>query len=267
MNFLVANARAFFKTVTFIIAVNAYFLTAFPFYPYFKMNPMGARKIICGILGAYARFACWFMGIRVKRVGENEQEEQRRINNLIVSNHLSYTDVLVICAYYPACFVTSVEIRDTPFLGHICKLGGCVFVERRNKRNLGTEIQEVTDALKTGLDVVIFPEATSTNGAEVIRFRRPLFKAAIDSKISIKPITINYRYLDGKEVNLENRDIVFWYGDMTFADHLWGFLKLKKIEVDLCVGKDLQIGEEADYGILAEESHKRVSSLYRPVLV
>lgn len=263
MNSLIANARAFLKMTTFILGISAYFLTAIPFYPYFKFRPMKARKIICGILGAYARFACWFMGIRVKKTGVPDYSD---VNHLIVSNHLSYTDILVICAYYPACFVTSVEIRDTPFLGHICKLGGCVFVERRNKRNLSKEIQEVTDALKVGLDVVIFPEATSTNGEEVIRFRRPLFRAAIDSKVPIKPITINYRYLDGVEVSLKNRDSIFWYGDMTFADHLWTFLKMKRVDVDLVIGEKLKIGEEMDHGILAEKSHELVSNNYRGVL-
>lgn len=258
------NIRAAIKLLTFFVGVISYFLTALPFYPYFKMRPMAARKILCRIIAAYARFACWFMAIDVTRKGNFNDED--KMNSLIVSNHLSYTDILVVCSFYPSCFVTSVEIRDTPFLGHICKLAGCLFVERRNKKNLGSEVVDITNALKDGLDVVIFPEATSTNGEEVIRFRRPLFRAAIDANIPVKPLTINYRKLDDEEVTLKNRDSVFWYGDMTFIDHLWGFLKFKKIEVDLHIGEKLMIGEECDHGILAEQSHTLVSSNYRPVL-
>ncbi len=260
---LTTFVRAFIRAVTFFVAVSCYFLTALPFYPYFKVNPMGARRLIGGILGAYARFALWFMGIKVKR---HVKEPKGKDNYLMVSNHLSYTDILVICAYYPSCFVTSVEMRDTPFLGHICKLAGCVFVERRNKKNLGLEVREITDALKSGLDVVIFPEATSTNGEDVIRFRRPLFRAACDAKINVKPLTINYRFLDGEPVTLKNRDKVFWYGDMTFLDHLWGIFNIQRIEVELTVGESLKVGQEQDHGILAELSHQHVRSSYRPVL-
>jgi 1-acyl-sn-glycerol-3-phosphate acyltransferase len=263
MSTIVTQIRAFLRALTFTIAVSCYFLTALPFYPYFKVNPMGARRLICHILGAYARFALWFMGFEVT---QEIKEAKGKDNYLFVSNHLSYTDVLVVCGYYPSCFVTSVEMRDTPFLGQICKLGGCVFVERRNKSNLGQEVAEITEALKAGLDVVIFPEATSTNGEEVIRFRRPLFKSAIDSKISVKPLTINYRYLDDEPVTCKNRDKVFWYGDMTFADHLWGVFSIRKIKVDLTVGESLKVGEEQDHGVLAELSHSRVRSSYRPVL-
>lgn len=259
-----AKFRAFLRAITFLLAVVAYFLTVLPLYPLLKSNPMGARKLIAIIIGAYSRFTLWFMGIEVMR---DIKELQGRENYLFVSNHLSYTDILVICAYYPACFVTSVEMRDTPFLGPICKLAGCVFVERRNKKNLGQEVKEITDALKNGLDVVIFPEATSTNGEEVIRFRRPLFKAAIDSQTPIKPLTINYRYLDGTPVTLENRDKVFWYGDMTFPDHLWGLFHIGQIQVNLTVGESLAVGYEEDHGVLAEKSHGRVQSHYRPVLI
>lgn len=263
MKATMTTIRALLRALTFTLGITGYFLTALPFYPYFKVNPMAARKIICRILGAYARFALWFMGFEVTR---EVKEAKGSENYLFVSNHLSYTDILVICGYYPACFVTSVEMRDTPFLGQICKLAGCVFVERRNKRNLGQEVKEITEALKEGLDVVIFPEATSTNGEEVIRFRRPLFRAAIDSKISVKPLTINYRYLDDEPVTLKNRDKVFWYGDMTFANHLWGVFSIKRIRVDLTVGESLKVGEEQDHGVLAELSHSRVRSSYSPVL-
>lgn len=225
---------------------------------------MKARKIICFILGRYARFTLWFMGIKVNR---NIMEKAIERNYLNVSNHLSYTDILVICAFYPSCFVTSTEMRDTPFLGLICKLAGCVFVERRNKDNIGLEIEEITNTLASGLSVVIFPEATSTNGEEVIRFRRPLFKAALDSNVAIKPFTINYRYLDGDMVSLKNRDCIFWYGDMTFLNHLWGIFKIEKINVELTVGQAINCKNKVDYSALAEQSHRLVSSYYRPIVV
>lgn len=261
---IIANIRALIRALTFVTALFSYFLTALPFYPYFKVQPMKARRIINKIIGAYARFACWFMGIKVERIVIEEVGKGE--NHLIVSNHLSYTDILAICSFYPSCFVTSVEMRDTPILGQICKLAGCVFVERRNKKNLGVEVEEITNALKFGLNVVIFPEATSTNGEEVIRFRRPLFKASQDSGVSVKPITVNYKSMEGEPITLKNRDTVFWYGDMTFADHLWGVFKQKTIVIELTIGQKIEANEGVEHGDLAEMSHEVVSSTYRKVL-
>lgn len=257
---IVSNIRALMRALTFVLALISYFVVAPLIYPYFLINPMGARRIINKLVTSYARFCCWFMGIKVKR--NIEEEFQDGESYLVVSNHLSYTDILAICAYYPSCFVTSVEMRDTPVLGHICKLAGCVFVERRNKKNLGVEVQEITEALSKGLNVVIFPEATSTNGEEVIRFRRPLYRSAIDSGRRVKPLAVNYKTLEGHPVSLANRDLVFWYGDMTFADHLWGVFKLKYLEVELFVGKSLSIEEGDDHATLAERSFEVVSKNY-----
>jgi len=263
MNIL-SKLRAFLRALTFLITLCTYFICAAFYYPFFKTDPMEARKHLSKLISRFARFTCWFMGIKVKR--NIHQEAIPGENYLVVSNHLSYTDILAIVSYYPACFVTSVEMRDVPVLGHICKLAGCVFVERRNKENLGNEVKEITDALENGLNVVIFPEATSTNGEDVIRFRRPLFRSAIDSKTKVKPLTVNYKTLSGTPVTLENRDRVFWYGDMTFADHLWGIFQFKEIEVELTVGNSLTISEGISHSDLAEISHQTVRSFYQPVI-
>lgn len=257
---IIRNSRALFRAFLFGLTALTYFIITPMLYPYFLVNPMGARKIIRKIVSRFANWTRWFMGVRVNRIIEEEFNKDEAY--LIVSNHLSYTDMLAITSYYPCCFVTSVEMKNIPFLGQICILAGCVFVERRNKKNLGAEVQEITDALKSGLSVVVFPEATSTNGEEVIRFRRPLFRSAIDSGVKVKPLTINYRTLEGEPVTLKNRDFVFWYGDMTFPDHLWGVFKSRFIDVDLTVGKGIEVSQFEDHAELAEKSHEIVSHKY-----
>jgi 1-acyl-sn-glycerol-3-phosphate acyltransferase len=264
---LYINTRALVRALTFLIGITGYFLSALVVYPYYKVSPMRARGVICHILKFYASFACWFMGIRVsisranELVANNEKE-----NYLIVSNHLSYTDILAICSHYPACFVTSMAMKRTPFLGQICILGGCVFVDRKNRKNLSLEVKEITDALREGLDVVIFPEATSTNGEDVIRFRRPLFRAAMDADIKVRPFSVNYRKVDDRPVRLNNRDSVFWYGDMTFADHLWGVFKIGRIDVELVEGQSIDTSSFTESSELALEAHTIVKKSFERVI-
>lgn len=165
------------------------------------------------------------------------EEPNLNRNYLIVSNHLSYLDILIIAAKIPTAFVTSTDIKNTPFLGQIVTLAGCLFVNRKNKENIKNEIKELREALNYGINVVVFPEATSTNGDEVLRFRHPLFEASIATSSPILPLTINYKRISKVPVNLNNRDIVCWYGDMGFFSHFLKVLEQKEILVELNISE------------------------------
>ena len=154
-------------------------------------------------------------------------------NALVVCNHMSYLDILVLSSIYPSCYITSVEMKNTPLLGYLCDLGGCVYVERRNKVNLGKEISEITQALNRGLNVCFFPEATSHNGEEILRFRKPLFNAARYAHKNILPVVLNYQEINGEGFSKLNRDLVCWYGDMSFAEHIWALAGDNKVKVSV----------------------------------
>ena len=156
-------------------------------------------------------------------------------------------------------------MKETPFLGKICLLGGCLFVERRSKSGLNNEIKELSEALDDGLSVVIFPEARSTNGEAVIQFKRPLFQAAINSCAHVLPVCLNYKKLDGEKLDLSNRDRVFWYGDMGFLGHALKLFSHKDIQVELTIMPSLNSVEFADKNELAEACYKLVSDEYQNI--
>lgn len=183
-------------------------------------------------------------------------------NYFIVANHVSYVDILALASLFPACFVTSQEMKETPLLGQICYLAGCLFVERRSRANLINEIAEITNALKNGLNVMVFPEATSTNGNEVIRFRRPLFNAAIQSETPVLPITLKYQTLAGKPISTENRDFIFWYDDTGFITHFWRFLKYLPVELEVIISPTISVSSQTDVASLSEAAHDEVAKHY-----
>jgi 1-acyl-sn-glycerol-3-phosphate acyltransferase len=160
--------------------------------------------------------------------------------------------------------VTSKEIERTPFLGHICRLAGCVFVDRQNKFNLAEEVREISTALENGLHVVVFPEATSTNGDEVLRFRRPMFKAAQIAHCQVIPFAINYRSLDGQEVTKQNRDLICWYGDMDFAPHLWRLTGVRRGIVEVHILPGFEVRDDDDLTAVANRAHGKVAGAFRP---
>ncbi len=220
------------------------------------------RKRVIRLISTYAQLGNKVLGIQIF----TNHDAPRDKSFLIVGNHLSYTDILVLTVIRPSCFVTSQEIRETPVLGQICYVAGCVFVERRNKQNISNEIKEITEALKQGIDVSIFPEATSTNGEGILRFRKPLYTAAIDSKRPVLPMVINYISVDGKMIHKGNRDHVFWYGDMDFVSHLWNLAQYKEVKVEMTFLPPIPTVNETDPGELAKISQSAVESRFAPVV-
>ncbi len=192
----------------------------------------------------------------------------RRFNNhFVVSNHLGYMDVLAISAEMSCCFVTSKEIHDMPGLGLLTEMSGCLYVERRNRDNIHNEIVELTEALKHGLNVCVFPEATSTNGDQVLRFRQPLYNAAIRSDTDVLPVCLNYALIDGQPITDKNRDTIFWYGDMPFLSHLWNLLGCQSIELRFNIDETIAPADLDCPRLLAERSHMVVSRMYERPLV
>lgn len=224
------------------------------------VNSWSKRKHCAWLLHKISRWGCWVFGFKITSRGECDNTNAR--SALIVSNHLSYTDILLISAQTPTCFVTSLEIRRTPVLGQICLLAGCLFVDRKNRVNLQKEISDLTEGLRHELNVTIFPEATSTNGESVLRFRRPLFNSAIFANVPVWPLCINYRSIDEREIDLTTRDLVCWYGDMDFLPHLWKLCSAKNINIQLELRPKLLTHGMSDQEV-SELAHKEVSSVFQ----
>lgn len=248
------NIRASFKMILFALAVSAYLMSALIFYPLTWISPFKARRILISIISFYSRLGLMFMGVKVVQRGEMSSTQ----NSFIVCNHLGYLDVLVMASKLRACFVTSLEMRQTPFLGQLCEMGGCLYVDRRSRENLSKEISMLTNAMKAGLNVCVFPEGTSTNGSEVLRFKRPLFQSALEAQVPVSVMVLNYQSVDGSAVSALNRDSLFWYGDMSFLPHLWEFFKLEQVVVELSFVSELvPSGDYTDLSIRAHELVKR----------
>lgn len=205
------------------------------------------------------------LSIRPKYVGEEHVKDANGI--LLVGNHLTYIDVMVISSHIRSCFVTSVEIKHSIGLGQICQMAGCLFVERRNKMNILNEVSEIKEGLQKGLNVAIFPESTSTNGEQVLRFRKPLFLAGMHANAPIVPFCINYRRIGGEPISLATRDNIFWYGDMDFVPHIWRLAGAGGVDVELTFLPPIMAGPEDDANEVAARAQLLVESVFTPVKV
>ena len=175
---------------------------------------------------------------------------------LIVSNHLSYLDVLVYSAAVPCVFVSKAEVERWPIFGRYTRWSGSVFVRRHDRPDAARANEIVGDALQNGVPVVLFPEGTTTDGQRILRFHSTMLQPAIDVGAPITPCAIGYELEDG-DPGLE----VCWWGDMTLVPHVLNLMSKKLVRAKVVFGEPVEaIGDRKE---LSHLLHKKVGGLHQ----
>lgn len=225
--------------------------------------PTGSRLRRARLLKNTSLFARLMLGLLGIRVSLGHGRPKKTGHILIVANHVSYVDVLVIASLVPAVFITSTELAGTLFLGMLARLGGSLFVERRKVAGLKKEIAEISRVLREGHPVVLFPEGTTSNGERVHPFRNALFDAAITADADILPLCLRYTHLDGETLTPKNRDRIFYYGGATFSQHFPRLLSIASVEAEVLPLPIIKVHTRDSRKELAALAHDAVSRAYK----
>ena len=192
------------------------------------------------------RFCLRLLGIRVQRIGQPIESTQ-----LIVSNHISWLDILVIGSTIPSCFLSKVEVKNWPIIGKLTMRYGTIFINRGQDSHLVRE--EIERRLSECINVVLFPEGTTSDGLSVRPFFPRLLATAIDTNTPIQPISL--RYFNGHRVS----DIVPFMSDRSLLSHAVQLMKQKHIHVTLHFGQTIK-PQGKDRSSLAKQAHAVVLS-------
>ncbi len=181
---------------------------------------------------------------------------------LFVANHVSYLDIVVLSALAEVSFVAKTEIAGWPFFGWLAKLQRTVFVARR-ARAVGKETNALQQRLATGGNIVLFAEGTTGDGNRALRFKSALFAAAEPAPdgppVVVQPVTIAYTRLDGMPLCRALRPAVAWYGDMELLPHLWAFIGLGRIGVEVIFHEPTSLAAAGSRKHLAQHCERAIS--------
>ncbi len=173
---------------------------------------------------------------------EGELSAQRPL--LLVTNHSSYLDIIVLGAAARVHFAPKADVANWPAIGAICRMTGCVFIDRRVSRT-GENVDALRRALEAGNVVALFPEGTTSDGKRVLPFRSSYFMLAerevFNPPLAIQPATIRYRRMHGLPLDTIRQPLLAWYGDMDLLPHLRELLALQAIEVVLTYHAPLEV--------------------------
>ena len=111
---------------------------------------------------------------------------------LLVSNHLSWLDILVMHAARHCRFVSKSEVRHWPLIGTLAMGAGTLFIEREKRRDAMRVVHHMAESLRAGEIVAIFPEGTTTDGRELLPFHANLIQAAVSAHAPVQPVAMRY---------------------------------------------------------------------------
>lgn len=174
----------------------------------------------------------FIVGLRIKTIGEVSQNRPL----LLVSNHISYLDILILGQKTNARFTPKSEMASWPILSTICKLQDCIFIDRRSDK-IKENSDNIINSLAKNVIISIFPEGTTGNGKHLLPYKSSFFSIAETpiegEELWVQAAVINYTHIGSLPIDNSQWPSIAWYGDMVLLPHLWELLKLRKIDATL----------------------------------
>lgn len=191
----------------------------------------------------YAPGTLFLAGIKVTVSGL--ENLKRDVPHIFVSNHASHLDVVCIARVIPLglFFIAKKELAKVPFLGQYMYVIGHIFVDRKNKEKANESLRRAAEKIKSGKDVITFPEGTRTKTGELMIFKRGSFLIAKDGGIPVMPIAV-----------IGTREILPSGGWM-----------IRPGRVHIAIGKSIAVDEFANLNVeeLAGLARERVDQLLK----
>jgi len=217
-----------------------------------------ARRVFCPKKSRRAARALWLQRTarHVGRIFQLQIQSAGTIpaGGLLVCNHVSYVDILVLVSLTPGVFVAKREVKSWPVMGLLAQLGGTVFIDRQRRTHVGAVNEEIQTALDDGALVIVFPEGTSSDGETILPFKSSLLEPATQLQHPLTVACIQYTLADGDA----GAEVCYW-GDHSFVPHLLNLLSKRSVRATVRFAPVQE--HSTDRKELAQQLHAAVSEL------
>jgi 1-acyl-sn-glycerol-3-phosphate acyltransferase len=152
---------------------------------------------------------------------------------LLVSNHISWLDILVIDAAQPARFVSKADVKHWPVLGALITGAGTLYIERESRRDAMRVVHQMAESLRTDEVLAVFPEGTTGDGRTLLPFHANLIQAAIAVNAPVLPVGLGF--VDGHTG--QRSDAPLFIGDTTLLQSIWSTLRATRVQAVVHFGE------------------------------
>ncbi len=187
----------------------------------------GLRHYELSILQFWGKIAVWCFGLRAEVHGDIQIE-----GGMITANHVNFIDIPLIFSIVPGYMMAKYEIKHWIFIGWCARILGTEFV-RRDPLHTGSQVASLTKRVQRGDRMIIFPEATTTDGQRIIPFRSSMFEAIaqVTDNSRVQPISMYYHAPEGASTNFFGH-----WGESKLLPQMWATFAskgIKRVEVTI----------------------------------
>ncbi len=251
-----ARMRALIRTVAFLLATLGSYALWLLGVPVARQHRYTAIRWRNYCFRLWARLCRAILNMQLTVEGEPPREPF-----LLVSNHLSYIDVIAIGSQTECTFVAKSDIEHWPLLGYMGGKMETIFIDRTSASDLPHVIGLIEHALHERKGVVVFAEGTSSPGSTVMPFLPSLLEPAVRQNLPVAYATITYRIPSGTP---PVHTTVCWWGGMSFRKHLFNLFHVPSFEATLRFGP--QRLHEENRKVLARKLQQAVLDQFEPVV-
>lgn len=217
------------------------------------LDPGRAPRALCRIIVR-------LLGIRVRLSGEPATVRPL----LLVANHVSWTDIMVLGSVAELSFIAKAEVAGWPLFGTFARLHRSVFVDRTARRAAGAQVKAVAQRLAAGDALVLFAEGTSADGNRILPFRSTLLQAAApnpEHPLAVQPVALAYTRLHGMALGRQHRPHAAWIGDQTLMPHLMALLREGAMDVEVHFAAPIDVAPGTSRKQLARQAQGQVRAM------
>ncbi len=209
----------------------------------------------------FHRMGCIFLGMRVTVLGTPSTGRP----TLLLSNHISWTDIIAVGSVADVTFVAKSEIKNWFFVGFMASLQRTLYVDRKRRSDAHRASKEMGERMASGGAVLLFAEGQSDIGTHVLPFRSALIGAAQHAMqdagagdVMVQPLTIAYTRLQGLPVGRTDRSFIAWIKSKSVKQNIREILTGGTREVTLAFGTPRLLSVGSDRKQVAREAETEV---------
>jgi len=177
---------------------------------------------------------------------------------MLVANHISWLDILVMHAARYCRFVSKADVKHWPIVGTLATGAGTIFIERESRRDALRVVHHVAESLQQGDVVAVFPEGTTSDGIDLLPFHANIIQAAVSAHAPVQPVGLRYIDTRTRETSLTP----CYIGDDTLVGSVWRLLTSSPVTAVVTYGA-LQEAQGRDRRAWATDLRAAVDALRR----
>ena len=187
---------------------------------------------------------------------------------LIVANHISWKDIVVLGSVTELSFIAKDEVRDWPIFGALARLQRTVFVARDRRASTGLQVGDIAARLNAHDVMVLFAEGTTADGNRLLPFKSSLIGAAKAAAIAseeqfamLQPVGLSYTHENGLPLGRHGRIANSWVGDQDLVPHLMARLRGGRLRANVRFGEPIRIDAGTDRKEVTRALERTISQL------